>query len=145
MLFGFKWWHFMTLRLIIADDNAQFLDYVKTVAEAKGWLVTLCADGNELLAILKEMSDPALVLVDINMPNLDGVEVAWKLSDLNGSAPARLRFITGGDPTNAIAARMIAKAREQDPGTTLFKPIAIEKLREVLAFEAEKLEAQQLS
>lgn len=130
----------MTHRLIIADDNAQFLEFVRTVAEGAGWVVTLCADGNELLDSLREMSEPALVLVDINMPNLDGVEVAWKLSDLNGSAPARLRFITGGDPSNAIAARMIAKAREQDPGMTLFKPIAISKLREILAYEAEKLD-----
>ncbi|SNT22548.1 response regulator [Antarctobacter heliothermus] len=95
----------MTHRLIIADDNAQFLDFVRTVAEGAGWVVTLCADGNELLEILKKMSDPALVLVDINMPNLDGVEVAWKLSDLNGSAPARLRFITGGDPSNVSVRR----------------------------------------
>lgn len=130
----------MTHRLIIADDNAQFLEFVRTVAEGAGWVVTLCADGNELLDSLRKMSEPALVLVDINMPNLDGVEVAWKLSDLNGSAPARLRFITGGDPSNAIAARMIAKAREQDPGMTLFKPIAISKLREILAYEAEKLD-----
>ena len=129
----------MTQRLVIADDNTQFLDYVRTVAEAKGWAVTLCADGNELLAALAVLSDPALVLVDINMPNLDGVEVAWKLADLEGPALARLRFITGGDPTSAIAARMIAKAREQDPGMTLFKPITIDKLREVLAYEAEKL------
>lgn len=129
----------MTHRLIIADDNAQFLEFVRTVAEGAGWVVTLCADGIELMAILEEMSDPALVLVDINMPNLDGVEVAWKLADLAESAPARLRFVTGGDPSNAIAARMIAKAREQDPGMTLFKPIPIDKLREVLAYEAEML------
>lgn len=132
----------MTQSLVIADDNLPFLEYVKTVAEEAGWTVTLCTDGNELLTALKAMTCPALVLIDIKMPNLDGVEVAWKLADLDLLSPTRLRFMTGEDPTSAIAARMIAKAGEQDPGMTLFKPISLDKLREVLAYEAGQLESQ---
>ena len=81
---------------------------------------------------------PGLVLCDLNMPNLDGTEVAQEMSPELHSA-MRIRFITGGDYVNALAARLIADARDLSAGRFLLKPISVAELREVLQFERDAL------
>lgn len=125
--------------LVIADDNLPLVEVLEQVALDAGWSVVTCRDGKELVDVLNELTESAFVLVDINMPELDGVEVAQSLGQFAQLPEIRLRFMTGGSDSLAVAARMIAKARDREPGQTLYKPISIEKFRQVLAEEEQHL------
>jgi DNA-binding response OmpR family regulator len=61
--------------VLVVDDDPNALDIVKTYLEAKGYTVATAKDGNEALAQLEKFN-PALVLLDVMMPGMDGWEVA---------------------------------------------------------------------
>lgn len=125
------------MRLFIAGDDTQILNLFRRVAEQEGWVVETCETGRDLLEAVEDGSEPALLIVDIQMPDLDGIEVIDHLAVLE--RPMRIRFITGGPDSSALAARMIAGARALDVGRFLMKPLRVQDLRSVLHDEAELL------
>lgn len=122
------------MQVYIADDNVEFANLCAKVAVQEGWSATVCANGRELITVLHQGEGPALLIVDIQMPELDGIEVIDEL--LGVDRKLRVRFITGGPDSSALAARMIAEARDIEVGRFLTKPIRMQDLREMLAFEA---------
>lgn len=129
----------MAPRLIIAEDNADFSRLLAVKAERDGWAVTLCKDGLDLLATLKGVDEPALILVDINMPNLDGIEVIRKLNQDTRARRFRFCMMTGGDQVNAVAARMIAQAGDLSVCNSLYKPFSMEVFGAFLEEQREML------
>jgi CheY-like chemotaxis protein len=125
------------MRLYVADDNDEFAQLVRRVAEREGWAVTTCANGRDLAAEVASEDAPALLIVDINMPELDGIEVIEELKTIERRI--RVRFITGGPQSSALAARMIAEARGIEVGRFITKPVHVEELRSILQTEAELL------
>jgi len=61
--------------ILVVDDDPNAVDIVRTYLEARGYTVTTARDGKEALAKL-ETVQPALVLLDVMMPGMDGWEVA---------------------------------------------------------------------
>ena len=65
-------------RILVADDNETNRDILATRLEANGYEVLHAADGEEALAVTRERR-PDLILLDIMMPKLDGIEVCKRL------------------------------------------------------------------
>jgi CheY-like chemotaxis protein len=61
--------------ILAVDDDPDALDIVRTFLESRGYRVITAADGREALVKLEE-ARPALVLLDVMMPEIDGWEVA---------------------------------------------------------------------
>ena len=106
-------------------------------------MVTVCGDGAHLIDELHKETGPALLMVDIMMPVLDGIEVIDQLAQIDREL--RVRFITGGPYSSALAARMMAEARDIAAGQFLTKPIHLEELRAILTMEATALPAPRAS
>lgn len=70
-------------KIIIADDKIQERDYLRTfIEENYKWDLTILKvahDGEEVLSLMKEM-EPDLLLLDIQMPKIDGLEVAAQVN-----------------------------------------------------------------
>lgn len=67
-------------RILVVDDDPAIRRYVKAGLERAGYLVSVAADGVE--AIEKaEAEAPALVILDMRMPQVDGVEVIRRLRE----------------------------------------------------------------
>ncbi|MBW4662386.1 MAG: response regulator [Drouetiella hepatica Uher 2000/2452] len=64
--------------ILVVDDLADNLVLMKTVLEAKGYLVDVADSGTLALAKI-EAFPPALILLDLMMPNMDGFEVTRRL------------------------------------------------------------------
>ncbi|NIY95634.1 response regulator [Salipiger sp. HF18] len=124
--------------LYIADDNDAFAEYVATVARREGWTPRICKNGIELLDALKSDYRPAFLIIDVNMPIMDGIEVIEGLLDI--LRPMSIRFVTGGPDSHALAAKMIANARSMTVGPSLYKPVSVKTLRDVLAGEAKSMQ-----
>jgi len=66
--------------VLIADDHAGFRASARRLLEAAGWTVVGEAhDGLSALALSEELA-PALVLLDVQMPGLDGFAVAERIT-----------------------------------------------------------------
>src|SRR3990172_3324681 len=64
--------------ILIADDEPQLVKVVRGYLEQAGFRVVTAGDGPTALAQYKH-EKPDLVLLDLNMPGLDGLDVARKL------------------------------------------------------------------
>jgi len=64
----------MAQRILVVDDEANIRELVRLYLEKEGFAVELAADGAAALARVRE-TPPALVVLDLMMPGLDGFEV----------------------------------------------------------------------
>ena len=63
---------------MVVDDNPDIITIIKTILEGKGYNVVSASSGQELLNLLKNQK-PDLIILDIMMPEMDGLEVLTKL------------------------------------------------------------------
>jgi two-component system, response regulator, stage 0 sporulation protein A len=72
------------IRVLLADDNREFVEIVKEFIERQEDmnLVGVAYHGNEALELISR-EEPHVVLLDIIMPHLDGLGVLEKLQNLN--------------------------------------------------------------
>ena len=64
--------------ILVVDDNPMNLDILQTRLSVHGYDILTAADGEEALAVAREKL-PDLILLDIMMPKLDGIEVCKRL------------------------------------------------------------------
>jgi CheY-like chemotaxis protein len=69
----------MNRRLLIVDDNRDFCRLVRRLLEDEGYdVVGAAGDAGEALAVAGELA-PDVVLLDVNLPDANGFEVAARL------------------------------------------------------------------
>jgi DNA-binding NarL/FixJ family response regulator len=77
----------MAMTLYIVDDHRSFRDVARRVLEHAGYdVVGEAADGESALDGIRRLR-PQIVLLDVQLPGIDGFEVASRLT-ANGDAPA---------------------------------------------------------
>lgn len=79
--------------VLVVDDDPNALDIVRTYLESRGYTVATAKDGKEALAQL-ERTRPALVLLDVMMPGMDGWEVARIIKNHPGFDSIRVVMLT---------------------------------------------------
>jgi DNA-binding NarL/FixJ family response regulator len=76
----------MALTVLIVDDHPSFRLTARALLEAEGFeVVGEAADGASAIEAVHRLG-PDLVLLDVQLPDIDGFEVARRLTS-NGSAP----------------------------------------------------------
>ncbi|HEV8474108.1 MAG TPA: response regulator [Methylomirabilota bacterium] len=73
-------------RLLLVDDEAPVLEVLSEYFVGQGYAVDTAASGEEAL-IAATKRRPDLVLLDVRMPGIDGVEVLRRLRRLDASLP----------------------------------------------------------
>lgn len=77
----------MSTSVLIVDDHPSFRASARRMLEASGYsVVGEAADGAAAVAAAGAL-DPDLVLLDVQLPDIDGFEVAARITALGGSAP----------------------------------------------------------
>ncbi len=69
--------------VLVVDDDAQLQRTIQWLLEDEGYTVGTASNGEEGLAMAEEMR-PSLVILDLNLPALDGEGVAEGLRALHG-------------------------------------------------------------
>ena len=78
-------------KILVADDDAMVRTTVSKILEMFGHTVDTTSDGIGVLAAIDDSYD--VVILDINMPDMDGFETMARLNDLNYEVP--VLFLTG--------------------------------------------------
>ncbi len=130
-----------TIRILIVDDDKQICTILSALVRKQGFEAVTAYDGQKALKVVRTEA-PDLMLVDIMLPDIDGMEVLRQTRDLDPELP--VVFITGhADSRGAVKA---IKAGAHD---YLAKPFdnheVIRIIHRALAERALKLKVRQLS
>jgi two-component system KDP operon response regulator KdpE len=107
------------MRILIADDDPQILRALKVTLRARGYEIVTAGDGAEALE-LAASHRPDLVMLDLGMPKLDGVEV---IQGLRGWTQVPILVVSG---RSDAADKVDALDAGADDYVT--KPFAIDEL-----------------
>ncbi len=102
--------------ILVVDDNAIFLRNLKTILQAD-YRVTLAKSGAGALKAI-DRDRPDLVLLDYEMPEMDGCEVIKAIRSNEATVDLKVVFLTGVSDKDHIASVM-----KHEPNGYLLKPI----------------------
>ncbi|MCS5708832.1 response regulator [Candidatus Berkiella cookevillensis] len=105
--------------LLIIEDDIQFAKILMDVCKKKGFDCKHTTTGHTGLKIALE-EKPACILLDINLPDMNGLSVADKLKDNPQTKSIPIHFISGADKQE--------ETMKYGAASYLMKPISIEKL-----------------
>ena len=96
------------IRILLAEDDTAMREYLTRALERSGYAVTAVDRGTAALPLIE--SEPFdLLLTDIVMPEMDGIELAQRASEI---VPAmRVMFITGFAAVTLRAGQTLPQAR----------------------------------
>jgi CheY-like chemotaxis protein len=116
-------------KLLVVDDDPAFVTFVETVAAELDYETRSVGDGRGVEDAFHEF-DPDVILVDMVLPGLDGIEVVKALTELN--ARAKIVLISGHNISFINAGLAIASASGMENVSASEKPCSVAWLREVL-------------
>ena len=95
--------------ILVADDSMTILAMVSSRLTRAGYDVVTAARGDDALRLVQEHR-PRLVLLDVEMPGLDGVEVARRIRADEALAGTFIVMLTSLSEASEVAAGMAAGA-----------------------------------
>lgn len=99
----------MAKRILVVDDNTEITDMVKTMLESSPYSCVTVNSGQECLELLQnERFD--LILLDMAMPDMSGLDVLAKLKEKNSIGQNRIVLFTASPMYTEMD---LTKIREQ--------------------------------
>lgn len=111
------------MRILVADNEKDFVDFLKGVINERGHSVDVAYDGKEALELIKKNNYDILFL-DHNMPELTGLEIVEYVKE--NRIKSKTVMVTGYEPMNEKFARAIGADEYME------KPLSIKYLDAIL-------------
>lgn len=106
----------MTHTVLVVDDSALIRKQVRTTLQRKGYEVVEAADGRAAIDVLEAGESPSVIVCDIHMPRMNGIEFMEALREGgNESVPVVML-------TNEMQRQTIHRARQLGVVGWLLKP-----------------------
>ena len=113
----------MTPLILIVDDEPQIQMLISAILKEKGYNTEICDSGEKALKMMEDI-EFNLVLLDLNLPGLNGIEVSEKIKVNSPNTP--IIFITGLSTAEAMSLENECKTK--DDMELMYKPIDNSKL-----------------
>ncbi len=117
------------MRLLVIDDEEDICDTIAEIAAARGFEVATINDPAAVAAKLEQFP-PDIIIMDLMMPGIDGVELLRLMVDKVKNA--KICLMSGSDTRVLNSARRLGSAHGLDVVAAMEKPIDIAVLRATL-------------
>ena len=68
----------MSARILVIDDDVALAEMIGIILESEGFQASFCADGGRAIDTFRRV-DPDLILLDIMLPGMDGIEICTRI------------------------------------------------------------------
>ena len=119
-------------QVLVVDDDPRSRDMLRRTLQKEGWTVVEAANGREALGQL-ERSRPALVLLDLMMPEMDGFEVLERMRREDAWRAVPVIIVTAKDLTREEVDRLNGRVVKVLQKGTYRRPDLLDDLRALLA------------
>lgn len=119
------------IRVVVADDEEIVLSLVRDALEDEGYEVFSAGDGEKALIEVQE-HHPQLIITDIRMPRMDGIEMVRRAREINPQVV--VVFMTGYADLNSAK-----NAISQGAFEYILKPFELAEIRQAVAKASERI------
>lgn len=112
----------------MVDDEPEFGTYVGEVARGLGYEVEITTSADAFMQAYDKF-DPSIVMLDVVMPDIDGIELLKWLSERE--CTAKIIVVTGYNPSYASMATTLGGKQGLNT-LNAKKPISVQDLRELI-------------
>lgn len=110
----------MNKNLIVIDDDPQFAELLGEIARSAGFVTSICNDARDFF---DDDENYQVMVLDLNMPTMDGVEVIRRMGKCN--IRAHLVLVSGYDSGVLHSAEKLAEEHQLNVVGSLTKPLQI--------------------
>ncbi len=111
-------------QILIIDDDVLFAEGLSDVLTEKGYKTMVTYNGNDAIRAVKESSFK-VILLDIRMPIMNGVQIYKKIKDINSHIPVIMM-------TAFSMENLIKDALKEGVSSVLYKPLDINRVIETI-------------
>ncbi|MAH04710.1 MAG: response regulator [Alphaproteobacteria bacterium] len=122
--------------IVLAEDDTAMLKFLEGALEKAGHTVMACTNGQDAYDVLKSTPNVDLLLTDIVMPGMDGLELSQRALKMHPAL--KVLFITGFAAI-ALGDKQRLNAAKPDPNKVISKPFhlkdLVDQVEKILASE----------
>jgi CheY-like chemotaxis protein len=111
------------VHVVIADDDEVIRYLVEQIVSILGWTFDSAVNGMQALRLI-EQAMPALVISDVRMPGMDGIELLRMMKSNSRLSHIPVVLMSSGD--------MELEAREAGCSAFIAKPFSVDRLLQIL-------------
>jgi signal transduction histidine kinase len=121
-----------SLKVLVVDDDAQMLRSISDILRLGGYSAVIAGTGSEAIDITRKMKfGPAVALVDLQLPDMDGIELVGRLREIAGLT--EVVILTGNASVDSAV-----RALRENSNDYLVKPVQPEHLIGTIERAAER-------
>lgn len=124
------------VRVLIVDDDPDIVDELSSYLRTKGFLCDTASDGLKAIRNIKKTPEIGVVVTDIRMPRLDGLEMMRRL------ARCKVRDLAVIVVTGHAASQEAIEARELGAFDFFTKPLSLKQLLRSVGRAAESVRSR---
>ncbi|WP_339860399.1 EAL domain-containing response regulator [Paremcibacter congregatus] len=117
-------------KLLVVDDEVDVADFIAEVAEGVGYETMTVNEGQHFFEMVTRYQ-PTSIILDLNLPGYDGVELLRYLAEQKSSAA--IYIASGADQRTIAAAQSLGKQYNLNIVESFSKPVMVEELEKILS------------
>ena len=125
-------------RVLVVDDAEAIRTYLANLLELKGYDVDTAEDGRRALALLEGGAGPDVIVLDVMMPGLDGIETLRRIRELDEDTPVVMLSVVGKASTIVEAMKLGAADYLNKPFEEDELELTLQNVLEKKALERER-------
>ncbi len=115
-------------RILVLEDEPEIIDVIDRFLSGEGFEVTATSRGSDALGIIRTRTDMDLMIMDMKMPEMRGMEVLRKLRDMGRTIPVII--MTGSVDTSKYVDELNEMGYSEED--VLFKPADLYRILELV-------------
>ncbi len=106
-------------KILLVDDTAEFLEIFKFKLNQLGFIIDTANNGKEALEKINQ-NDYDLIILDVMMPEMDGVETALEIMKIKDSKDIKFVFLTNYGEDNPLVGKEVDEYYAKQLGASAF-------------------------